>query len=77
MESPLTSTETSTNERQLNSKRKQTDPPDSEEEANSTEANNQDMIMEDQATSNPTQTRTSARPATPATRDNKKESVIF
>ena len=52
-ESPLTSTEPSTNERQLNSKRKQTDPPDSKEEVNTTdEANNQDMVMEDQEISN-------------------------
>ena len=58
-ESPLTSTESSTNERQLNSKRKQTDPSDSEEEVNTTdEANNQDMVMEDQAISNPNQTIT-------------------
>ena len=46
-EPPLTLTEPSTNERHLNSKRKQTDPPDSEEEVNSTESNKQDMIMED------------------------------
>ena len=77
MESPLTSTETSTNERQLNSKRKQTDPPDSEEEVNtSDETNNQDIVMEDQELSNPTQTRLSARPSTPATRDSKKKSQL-
>ena len=75
-ESPLTSTEPSTNERQLNSKRKQTDPPDSEEEVKSSEANNQDMIMEDKGISNLTQTRTSARSSTPATRDNKKKSQL-
>ena len=49
IESPLTSTESSTNERQLNSKRKEIDPPESEEEVNTTDdANNQDMVMEDQ-----------------------------
>ena len=48
-ESPLTSTESSTNERQLNSERKQTDPPDFEEKVNTIdEINNQDMVMEDQ-----------------------------
>ena len=61
---------------QLNTKRKQTDPPDSEEEVNSTEENNQVMIMEDQENSNPTKTRTSLRPSTPTTRDNKKKSQL-
>ena len=76
-ESLLTSTEPSTNERQLNSKRKQIDPPDSTEKVNIIdEANNQDMVMEDQELSNPTQTRTSIRPSTPATKDNKKKSQL-
>ena len=58
---------------QLNSKRKQTDLPDSEGELNTIdETNNQDMVMEDQEISNPTQTRTSTRTLTPVTRDNKK-----
>ena len=62
---------------QLNSKRKQTDPPDSEEEVNTTdEVNNQDMVREDQEISNLNQTRTSTRPSTPATRDNKKKSQL-
>ena len=77
MEYRLTSTEPSTNERQLNSKRMQTDPLDSEEEVNTIdEANNQDMVMKDQELSNSTQTRTSARPSTPATRDSKKKSQL-
>ena len=62
---------------QLNTKRKQTDPPDSEEEVNSTEENNQVMIMEDQENSNPTKTRTSLQPSTPQPGIIKKESVIF
>ena len=49
IESTLTSTESSTNKRQLDSKRKEIDPPESEEEVNTTDdANNQDMVMEDQ-----------------------------
>ena len=32
--------------------------------------------MEDQETSNPTQTRTSARPSTPATKDTKKKNQL-
>ena len=55
----------------------QTDPLDSEEEVNTIdEANNQDMVMKDQELSNPTQTRLSARPSTPATRDSKKKSQL-
>ena len=76
-ESPLTSTESSTNARQLNSKRKQTDPPDSKEEVNTIdEANNQDMVMEDQEISNQNRTRTSTRSSPPTTRDNKKKSQL-
>ena len=74
-ESPSTSTEPNINERQHNSKRKQTDPPDSKDEVNiSDETNNQDMVMEDQEISNPTQIRTLAKPSTFATSDNKKKS---
>ena len=77
MESSLTSTESSTNERQTNSKRKQTDQPDSEEEINTIdEANNQDMVMEDRKLPNPTQTRAPAKPSTPAIRDNKNKSQL-
>ena len=51
-----TSTELSINDRQPNSKRKQTDPLDSEEEVNtSDDTNNQDTVMENQEISNPTQ----------------------
>ena len=51
-ESPTTSTEPFINERQQTTKRKQTDPPDSEEEVIKPEkANNQNMIMEDQTIS--------------------------
>ena len=72
-----TSTELSINDRQPNSKRKQTDPLDSEEEVSTSgETNNQDMVMENQEIPNSTQTRTSARSSTPATRDNKKKSQL-
>ena len=77
MESQLPSTESSLNERQPNSKHKQTDPPDSEEVVSATDkTGNHDMVMEDQEISNSTQTRTSARPSTPATRDNKKKNQL-
>ena len=77
MESQLPSTESSLNERQPNSKHKQTDPSDSEEVVSTTDKiDNQDMVMKDQEISNSTQTRTSARPSTPATRDNKKKNQL-
>ena len=73
----LTSTESSLNKRQPNSKRKQTYLPDSEGVVSTTdETTNQDMVMEDQELSNPIQTRTSVRPLTPTTRDNKKKSQL-
>ena len=75
-ESP-TSTEPITNERQQTAKRKQTDPPDSEEEVNTSEVdNNSDMIMEDQTISIPNQTRTVTRISAPVIRDNKKKSQL-
>ena len=48
------------------------------EEAVSTtdEITNQDMVTEGQEISNPTQIKTSARPSTPATRDNKKKNQL-
>ena len=77
MESQLPSTESSLNERQPNSKHEQTDPSDAEEVVNTTDKiGNQDMVMEDQELSNPIQTRTSVRPLTPTTRDNKKKSQL-
>ena len=76
-ESPLTSTEPTTNERQQTAKRKQQDPPDSEEEVNtSEETNDQDIIMEDQNISTPNQTRNATRLLAPAIRDNKKKSQL-
>ena len=72
------STEPITNERQQTTKRKQTDPPDSEEEVNTSEVdNNSDMIMEDQTISIPNQTRTATRLSAPVIRDNKKKSQLF
>ena len=65
----------SLNEKKSNAKRKKTDPPDSEEVVIPTDATpNQDMVMEDQELYNPPKIRISARPSTPATRDNKKKS---
>ena len=61
--------------KQPNAKRKQTDPPDSEEVAINIEATpHPDTIMEKQDIPNPHDTRTSARPSTPSTQDNKKKS---
>ena len=73
MELQLTPTDSSLNEKQPNAKRKQTNQPDSEEVVSTIdETTNQDTVMEDQEIYNPTQTRTSARPSTPATKDNNK-----
>ena len=76
-ESPITSTEPITNERQQAAKRKQTDPLDAAEEVNTSEVdNNSDMIMEDQTISIPNQTRTTTRFSAPVIRDNKKKSQL-
>ena len=76
-ESPLTSTGPTTNERQKTAQCKQQDPPDSEEEVNtSEETNDQDIIMEDQNISTPNQTRTATRLSAPALRDSKNKSQL-
>ena len=76
-ESPTTSTEPITNERQHTSKCKQTDPLNYEDEVNtSEETNNQYIIMEDQTISTPNQTRTVTRLSTPTIRENKKKSQL-
>lgn len=63
--------------KQPNAKRKQTDPPDSEEVAINIEATpHPDTIMKEQEIPNTPDTRTSARSSKLSTRDNKKKSKL-
>ena len=73
----LTSTESSLNKRQPNSKRKQTNLLDSVKVVSTTDqTTDQDMVIEDQELSNPIQTRTSVRPLTTGTRDITRKSQL-
>ena len=63
--------------KQLNAKRKQTDPPDSEEVTINIEATpHPDTIMKEQEIPNTPDTRTSARSSKLSTRDNKEKSKL-